>query len=374
MALPTIDHHGNLHRPAGTAGAGRFAPQEAAAPSVQLAPSGGNSELRAKFTALWRELREEMQGADEARTGPSTLDAPLRRSVLDVAVRRLTTSDAPVAVEVAGARPGDEVAPQYRVVDGELFRQLFGGAERTPEHESRPALPAPEAPLASGVPASLPLQHPQPVAATEAWLRGTAEAAAHGFTAATPEDVQEHVQRQVDGFASVDGQVWTRAEEPVYRVPVAEPGQAAVDPVAIAVVPAPTDSEHAVRGYFHAEDYDRARDVAAKTARETGSRLDIADDAPIQWLTELGLIERGAWTEGEQLRFTPSAHLAVESFHERFAALRREIVDKLPGAVTGDVPAFVDIPRFALDLSRLTAAQADEYRRYVMFALAHGLI
>lgn len=51
-----------------------------------------------------------------------------RRSLLEVAIRRLRGEDAPIALEL-----GDEVdagragvARQYRSIDGRLFRQVFG--------------------------------------------------------------------------------------------------------------------------------------------------------------------------------------------------------------------------------------------------------
>lgn len=75
---------------------------------------------------------------------------------------------------------------------------------------------------------------------------------------------------------------------------------------------------------------------------------------------------------GTDLTIESSETLTAETFRDRLAAFREQIVT-IPGAVTGDVGSFLVVGDWN-DFTALTRQQQDEYRRYIMFGVERGLI
>ena len=230
----------------------------------------------------------------------------------------------------------------------------------------------PGAPIGGGAPPRH--EDRDPVVADERWLRSTAEAHAAGMVARNDAEVQQHVQREMSRYASVDGEVWRADAPPVYRAP--QPDEVTGESsVALHVAPALDTTRHAAIGYFPARRLDEALEAVRETAQQVGLPAAPApEEPPIKWLAELGLVDESAWRAGAKLVIHPSSSLNEENFVERFEAFRQQIVDELPDAVDGDVGAFMVVGRHRLDTSALTKSQWDEYRRYVLFGLEHGLV
>lgn len=141
MTLPAMDRHGNLHRLSGPGG-GQFAQKPSAPPAAPLVSD--SERLRSRVRINWQHLLDPsnfdipIDHASDARRnrerggcfsrGDRRRDqtAAAMSFVTNISVPAYTEAQAPVTVIVAGAASGDEVAREYRSVDGQLFRQVWG--------------------------------------------------------------------------------------------------------------------------------------------------------------------------------------------------------------------------------------------------------
>jgi hypothetical protein len=385
MILPTMDGRGNLHRNAGP-GAGQFASKAPAAPSSMLGEAA--ERLRASVRISWRHIFDASPAT--ARTeepGPRDRLSWLRRDrnkvtssasdtsswfTTNVSIPTYTNQHAPVTLVVdsrIAAASGDEVAREYRAVDGKLFRQVWGiedpvTGQITPAHGEW-------APTEAGRSYEL-----HPVPADEEWLRQQTERNPT-ITAASEAEAAQLAQKSMDEFAAIDGDVWQQADAPVYRAPVI--ADAPFDgPLAVTVTAAPdTTAAAADLGYFHADSYSDA----IRTMQDTAAALQIpiaeghdSDDPPIRILRDLGLVgDEPEWRAGTPLNIEPSETLTEETFRDRLAAFREQIVT-IPGAVTGDVGSFLVVGNWKVDFAALTRQQQDEYRRHITYGVERGLI
>jgi len=385
MTLPVIDSQGNLHRSGGPGG-GQFAAKPAAPPLTNL--TSDTARLRSRVRINWRHLVDpdmfEMPLSDTnsydrkrppARPTPASArdrshEAPIQSFIANVSVRSYTAEQAPVTVVVDGVAGGDEVAREYRAVDGNLFRQVWGIQDPS-NGTVIPISPASTAwaPTQAGETYDL-----LPVPADEQWLK--TEAARADTTGADSEDAAHQlVQEHLDEFAAIDGHVWTTAPAPAYRAPTEEDAPFGA-PLVVDVAPAPDTSEHAADiGFFPSDQYDDAVATMQQTAAVTGATVaPLPAEPPISWLRELGLIgDDVPWRRGVPMQVEPSETLTEDTFRDRLAAFREQIVT-IPGAVTGDVGSFLVVGDWKLDFAALTRQQQDEYRRYIMYGVEHGLI
>lgn len=456
-----MDAQGNLHRSTGPGG-GQFAARPTPPPAGTL--SGAAELLRAKVRISWRQLlssalhgvpesaerlSQAARSAAPSRSGadrgpkhredgvPASSPAgdatvsPIQSFITNVSIPAYTSRQAPVSIVVSGAASasGDEVAREYRQVDGQLFRQVWG----VEDHESGRVIPvsppaaawgdgagreAADGALAVGqhaihqrppadstdrrggesatrADAAVPaFASPQvwapsepgrvyelrPVPADEEWLRQEAERSP-AVSTATAEEAARAVQARMDQFAAIDGAVWQVTPEPVYRAPVVDDAPF-TEPLTVAVLPAPDTSMAAADvGYFPADSYAAAVLTMHETAAAVGAVVapgQNTEDPPIRWLRELGLIDspladEHEWRSGTPLTIEPSETLTEGTFRDRLASLREQIVT-IPGAVTGDVGSFLVVGGWKLDFAALTRQQQDEYRRYIIYGVEHGLI
>ncbi|WP_433673873.1 hypothetical protein [Microbacterium gorillae] len=363
--------------------------------------------------------------------------SPIQSFITNVSIPSYTSRQAPISIVVSGAASasGDEIAREYRQVDGQLFRQVWGvedresgrvipvapqaaawgeGSERgaaggalaggRPENQQRPVTASGEhrgdeaavgADAGTGGSAGSPVfASPQvwapfepgrvyelrPVPADEEWLRQEAERSP-AVSTATAEEAARAVQARMDQFAAIDGAVWQVTPEPVYRAPVVDDAPF-TEPLTVAVLPAPDTSMAAADvGYFPADSYAEAILTMHETAAAVGVSVapgQNTEDPPIRWLRELGLIDspltdEHEWRSGTPLTIEPSETLTEGTFRDRLASLREQIVT-IPGAVTGDVGSFLVVGDWKLDFAALTRQQQDEYRRYIIYGVEHGLI
>jgi len=384
------DAQGNLHRSSGP-GAGRFESKPAMRPKspMPLPAEDEVARMSGQVSAVWHE-------APVTQGQPSVA----RHSDFAIAIDQRTGAQAPVVAEVFPN--GVERPPlPYRQISGNLFRQSFGiqdptsgivvplpslnrdvvrayrqaqlpvsdeayaNTRRRGRHTDTESLEALAAAVESGAVV--------PVPADENWMRATAAREASTIVARDQTEAALELQARMDGFASVDGHVWEESRPPVYRAPIVE--EAPFErPVRVTVEVAPDTSLAAADGYYPSDEYRQAVERVFDTAKRTGSPIaPMPDEPPIKWLVELGLVDEGGWRRGAQLAISPSSALTEQNWRDRMAAFRAEIVEHLPDAVAGDIGAFLIVPGFRLDLTAMTKTQQAEYRRYVMFALAHGL-
>ncbi len=214
-----------------------------------------------------------------------------------------------------------------------------------------------------------------PVPADDAWLQGQVSSLGE-MIASSQEEAAAAAQGNLDRFASIDGEVWQAADAPVYRAPTPEDAPFAA-PLRVDVVPAPdTTSSAAGPGFFHSDAYDDAVATVWATAKATGAPVSPSIDPvpPIAWMREIDLVgAEPEWRQGHELEFPPSDTLNEFVFRDRLAAFREQIVG-IPGAVTGDVGSFLVVGDWRLDFAALTRHQQDEYRRYIIYGVEHGLI
>jgi len=411
VSIPLIDEHGNLHRASGPGG-GQFEEKANARPAALAVPAVSAPELpagdvvRGRVSAMWSELSNDVGRRDRGR---------LRESVFDVAIPARTSAQAPIVAEVAPDGVGG--APvQYRNVDGRLFRQAFGVKDRAsgtvlplpalrgPQRDyataplptvepgelgydpARPSLRS-SAAESDGRPAGATAISPLaavsqaasagaivPIPADANWLRTTAAREAGMVQATNDREAAAALQQRMNGYAAVDGQVWQQDRPPAYRAPVPADAPFA-GPVKVAVEPAPDMSRAAAPdGYYPSNEYVQAVQRTLETAKSAGVAVaPMGEEPPIQWLAELGLIDEASWRRGAPLQFMPSSALTIENWRERMVAFRSQILEHLPDAVRGDLGAFLLVPDIRFDFTALTASQQEEYRRYIAFAVAHGL-
>lgn len=384
MTLPAMDSYGNLHRMSGPGG-GQFAPKVSAPPTAPLLSDA--ERLRSRVRIDWRQLldpanfdipidhasdarRKRDRGGFISRGDRRHEQASAAKSfVTNISVPTYTNAQAPVTVVVDGAASGDEVAREYRSVDGQLFRQIWG-VEDQETGRVTPTAPATAAwaPTVPGKSYDL-----RPVPADEEWIRAEAERT-DLIAAASEQHAKQIVQQRMDGFAAIEGNVWQATEAPVYRAPVLDDAPF-TDPLSVAVAPAPDTTDHAADlGYYPADRYSDAVTVMHATAAATGAQIAAADDEPIRWLRELGLVgDEPEWRQGVSIDVEPSDTLTEGTFRDRLAAFREQIVT-IPGAVTGDVGSFLVVGDWKVDFGALTRQQQDEYRRYIMYGVERGLI
>lgn len=383
-----MDSRGNLHQLEGPGG-GQFASRAPVRPASPLADAA--ERLRARVRITWRDLLSSAHDGDgePPQPQPSSATPPRRHSeshqppagstdpvdlrsfIANVSIPSYSSAVAPVTIEIAGAGSGDEVAREYRAVDGQLFRQVWGVEDHS-TGRIEPAVPAAAAwaPTEPGRSYEL-----LPVPADEEWLREQAERAT--LHATSEDHAAALTHEHLSGFAAIDGDVWQATDAPVYLAPLLDDAPFTA-PLAVTIEPAPDTTRAAAQlGYFHADDYDGAVDTMTATAAAVGAEIapgQDVDEPPIRWLRELGLIgDEPAWRPGTPMDIEPSETLTEGSFRDRLAAFREQIVT-IPGAVTGDVGSFLVVGDWKLDFAALTRQQQDEYRRYIVYGVEHGLI
>lgn len=381
MALPHVDESGNIHRPSGPGG-GQFAAKPSSAPRpLTSAPKG--ERLQSNVAVMWGLLDRDRGAASSRRTASAV--STMKRGVFRVSVPRISSGQAPIVAEVVGTAEGGEPL-RYREVDGRLFSQVFGvrdresgvvvplpAVTRASDGAASPA-PLPRAASVSEVQAAAAAGALVPVPADEDWLRATATHEAADVAAEDEVSAGAALQERMDDYAAIDGDVWRHSRQPVYRAPV-EAEAPFEAPIVVSVEPAPDTSFAAVDGYYPSDEYQQAVARVRETARATGAEVGaVAEEPPIRWLAELGLIEGEEWRRGARLDFSPSSSLTEENFRERLAQFRAQIVEQLPGAVGGDVGSFLTVGEHRVEYAALTKTQQDEYRRYIMFGLEHGLV
>jgi hypothetical protein len=234
MTLPAMDSHGNLHRLSGPGG-GQFAQKPSAPPTAPLVSD--SERLRSRVRINWQHLldpsnfdipidhasyarRKRDRGGTFSR-GERRRDqaAGVKSFVTNISVPAYTAAQAPVTVVVAGAASGDEVAREYRSVDGLLFRQVWGVEDQATGRVT-PTVPAAAAWAPSEPGKSYELR---PVPADQEWLRAEAERA-DLVTAESEQHAQQIVQQRMDGFTAIDGNVWQATETQMRRAWRRAPG------------------------------------------------------------------------------------------------------------------------------------------------------
>ncbi len=310
MTLPIMDGHGNIHRLSGPGG-GQFAGRPTAPPVAPL--SGAADTRRARVRIGWRhplnpanddipvdlpgDSRRKREGLSWYRRGrgttsPSSRAVDVRSFVTHVSIPTYASHQAPITITVDGVSSGDEVAREYRAVDGKLFRQVWG-IEDPGTGQVSPVVPpsASWAPTESGRAYGL-----RPVPADAEWLTQETERTPP-VAAETEERAAQIAQELVSGYASIDGDVWQVTKAPVYRAPIVEDTPLTA-PLMVAVTPAlDTSVAAADLGHYSADNYDHGqrprnppppRRIACRLARgayqlryfQRSDRLGSAADQP----------------------------------------------------------------------------------------------